>query len=211
MATPKFTRLLAAELAALIAILLHALLSHDWCCGSLGAGLLAGVAAYVLDWLFEALVEPKHPMPTRATIMIITGLLGGLLFHLTPNEAFQMAFRTPAPQGITGLTYRLHYAGGPGDAAMWMQFSADHSTVEKLIAQGGFTEDPDQLQMCLDTLPDRDFKACIFGGINSKERDEAVIVPSFNLRQFEYGTNIEHVVVLWDTGTNEVWVLYTYG
>lgn len=211
MGRQKLSRLLAAELAALIAIVLHGYLSDDWCGTSVRAGLLAGLAAYILDWLVEALAEPKNPIPTRAATMIITGLLGGLLFHLTPNGAFQLVFRAPMPEEITDLAYKRRYAGGPGDAVLWMQFSADRRTVEKLIVDGNFKEDPDHLRMCVEMAREHDFRHCVFGGVICKERDEATIAPSHGLRMFKYGTKIPRVTLLWGEVDERVWVLYTLG
>jgi hypothetical protein len=74
----------------------------------------------------------------RLVVAMVVGCTVGLFFRLNHEEAFESAFGLAPPDGVSLLRIERHYAGGPGDEAVLMEFVAAPPVFEAVIGSRPF-------------------------------------------------------------------------
>ena len=151
------------------------------------------------------------------TVLLGVGLLGFLLWrHPNGAKQFEYAFGIAPPSGVQNIEVSRYYAGGPGDAFTLLRFTADRAAIEESVAFRPFILDSEVVEFVF--LPDNGLQRLwhsLFGGF-AEYGGEAWEAPSQLNSPEVYKWHGAHskltgVILLWDAGTGEAFVLYTIG
>lgn len=115
-------RLLAILVAASSAIVA----SNNWCFVLFPAAL----AGFFADYLVCA-IRPAFII--RVPTAVLVGGAVGLLLNVGPVWAFREAFEMDPPAGVRDVRVCRHYAGGPGEHVLIIEFTADSAAFETLL------------------------------------------------------------------------------
>jgi hypothetical protein len=115
-------------LAILVAASAAVVASNNWCFVLFPAALAGFFADYVV-----CAIRPAFIMRLLAAVLV--GSAVGLLLNVGPGWAFREAFEMEPPAGVRDVRVWRHYAGGPGEHVLIIEFTADSAAFETLIRQ----------------------------------------------------------------------------
>jgi hypothetical protein len=206
------------------------LFSKEWVCSAIliavTGGLLAvginTLAPKVLRW-FAKSKGGKKTWGYRQQIVVLVALAIGCAATAAfsagamQTHVFEMAFDIPPPKSISDLQVESHYAGGPGDLVSLMQFHADRSTIDQLVAHRPMKRDFAVVESYLHGQQDWPTLWSQLRGMSVSfnpawESVPPMSKPEFYEWQSDGGTGpIQGVRLIWDAATGKAYVEYSSG
>lgn len=116
------TRALVVAIVAAAALLA----TNNWCF----VVVPAAVAALFIDYVVCA---ARPWFLARIVVAAGVGVSAGLLLSVSPAWAFREAFEIDPPSGIRDVRIHRHYLGGPGEQALFIEFTADAGAWQQLV------------------------------------------------------------------------------
>jgi hypothetical protein len=186
--------------------------SNDWFCSVLGAVLFT-VAMLMISEVIVSRVQTKRVGLVRSARLVWAVIVAcgvGLYFRADPNGLFEQAFGVRPPDGVTDLEGERHM--GPGETTILLQFTADRSTIDKLVALREFKPDDRHLDMYW--KEDRDAKKLwhemfarliLFAGPKWKQAPQISSPVLYHLQRRQY---VDWATLLWDAETRKGYVMW---
>ena len=144
---------LMAILGGLAAGLFVSLFTADWACTAISAAIMGCLVVGVLDGLARCISKRRPSFRWgRARQWVLVLLVAavytlGLRLLLNQADLFKEAFSIAPPEGVTDLRARAHYAGGPGDRLILIEFRSDAMAIRRIVAARGFAERTDESKL----------------------------------------------------------------
>lgn len=200
-----------------------AVLSGDWACAALGAAVigaaLSGLTASILGWR-----AGQRRIRVAAGLAALIGVLAVTQVLWTKaalkENAFRTAFGTAPPATLQGLRVKRHYAGGPGDSVTLMRFNAGPELISSLVAGMPASAETEQLlqDFRAKRLSARDLWSKCFGSADPwaggwwpadapAMKDPVLYAKPAHQNQMPPSSTM----ILWDRGTEDIYVVTTVG
>jgi hypothetical protein len=207
-----------AYLGALASGTLVWFFSNEWICSAIAATFITAIA---LEW--TAILTRTYPgrswLVTRRSCYVWALLVASGVsqpFRANPSQLFERVFGMRPPEGVKDLEAERHYAGGPGDQIILIQFTADRATIDKLVAARGFKEDKDAIELYSDDernparLWDRLFTGVILLS-GPKWKHAPMISEPFVYKWDDVPDDAHRITMLWDAKSGRAYVMWTLG
>jgi hypothetical protein len=194
-----------------------AVLSKDCCFSTVGCTIVAAVAIGLVDaFVIRRLISSRRWARRSQTVLVL--LVCGLplaYFAGTTNRLFNRVFGISPPQGVGQLVIDSASIGLSGAQTILMRFTADQTTIDRLVRDQGFTVDKD-MNLFYETGKDwarlwsHAFSNFPESGGRAWEKAALMADPVLLVHNHSEGITSVTVKMLWDRASGRAYVVCVY-
>ncbi len=187
------------------------LLSGDWCFTSFSAAVAGGLSIVIVEYALGLLRLQGRWRSTKTRVIraVLVGIVVGLFFRLSQEQAFEKAFGVSPPSGVRDFDATMLRAM---DTIILFRFTANRETIDQLIAKRAFEQDRESVEWYghdWSFLWGQVFSS--FDEIGGEAWQNVAPMAEPELYRWRHPILfIEETILLWDADSGRAYVLYLF-